>query len=225
MIAIDRRLAVRVSVIATLCGALACSSGSTTRASSDGGTTAVAEGGAACKSLHAASQASSQPCCLDWGADACGAGLFCAAFDGRTQPTCYPDHSRLGAAECSADTQCLSNACDETHVCKGVPGGKCDPAIGCGTALDSETRFYCVAESGGTRACRPCSAGSREPACGDPLPDGGFTTPGVCVSSCTTDLQCQSTCPPVPGGVQCCDPKAGVCYGSRTTTCPRPPGG
>ena len=154
MIALHRRLAARLAAVTALCGVLACSSGPTPSVSSDGGT-AVVDGGASCKSLHAASQAPSQPCCLDWGSDACGAGLFCAAFDGRTQPTCYPDRSRLGGEDCTADTQCLGNACDATHVCKGVPGGKCDPAIGCGTALDSGTRFYCATESGGASACRP----------------------------------------------------------------------
>jgi len=59
----------------------------------------------------ASSQTVSQPCCLASGIDACGANLFCAAFDGRKQPTCYLERSRLDMTECSEDRQCMSGAC------------------------------------------------------------------------------------------------------------------
>lgn len=45
----------------------------------------------------------SERCCPSFGADACGAGLFCAALDGRTIPTCYPEHSRAEGATCTAN--------------------------------------------------------------------------------------------------------------------------
>lgn len=222
MIALLLRLRAQVSAIAAVCGLLACSSGTTTSVSPDGGTVGVVADAESCKSAHPASQAPSQPCCTEWGADACGAGLFCAAFDGRTQATCYPDRSRLGGASCSADTQCLSNACDATQVCKGVPGGKCDPSIGCGTALDSEARYYCAAVSGGAPACRPCTSSSPDPVCGGTPADGGVVSPRACVSSCTMNAQCQSSCPLLPGGSQCCDATAGVCFGLKSPTCPGP---
>jgi hypothetical protein len=44
-------------------------------------------------------------------------------------------------------------------------------------------------------------------------------TGGHCPSSCTSDLQCQSSCPASPGGTNCCDRLSGVCYVS-TTMCP-----
>ena len=52
---------------------------------------------------HPPSQGLSQPCCLSHGADACGAGLFCAAFDGRKIPTCYTENSRADRATCFQD--------------------------------------------------------------------------------------------------------------------------
>jgi hypothetical protein len=41
--------------------------------------------------------------------------------------------------------------------------------------------------------------------------------------SCTTDSQCQSTCPAVQGGgTNCCDTGSGVCYATTQTSCPTP---
>ncbi len=51
------------------------------------------------------------------------------------------------------------------------------------------------------------------------------TTPPVekkCAPSCKTDVDCQNSCPVLPGGIQCCDTKAGACFGSKTSTCPAP---
>src|SRR5262245_8286836 len=58
------------------------------------------------------SQTASEPCCPDLGADACGANLFCEAFDGRTQPTCYITGSRKDGEECRADDHCASASCN-----------------------------------------------------------------------------------------------------------------
>jgi hypothetical protein len=41
-----------------------------------------------------------------------------------------------------------------------------------------------------------------------------------CAPSCKTDGDCATSCPTVPGGVQCCDVKSGACFGSKTSTCP-----
>jgi hypothetical protein len=43
---------------------------------------------------------------------------------------------------------------------------------------------------------------------------------GTCVSSCTTDLDCQNSCPPVAGGgTSCCDVGGAFCYTTAETTC------
>jgi hypothetical protein len=127
----------RLVLIAFACafcvgGAEACSGGTVANVVSDGGT---GDGGAeagllapdtSCRASYPVSQPLSAPCCPDRGADACGAGLFCAAFDGRTQPTCYPEHSRFDAQSCTADVQCLTtSACDSSGVCKGKADGGC----------------------------------------------------------------------------------------------------
>ena len=56
-----------------------------------------------------------------------------------------------------------------------------------------------------------------------PQDSGGTTTPKdsgtklVCKSGCTTDAECQSTCPPAAGGnVNCCDKGSGVCFAAPT---------
>jgi len=43
-----------------------------------------------------------------------------------------------------------------------------------------------------------------------------------CAPSCKTDADCQNSCPALPGGIQCCDTKAGACFGSKTSACPAP---
>lgn len=78
------------------------------------------------------SQQASEPCCPDHGPDACGALLFCAAFDGRTQPTCYPERSRLDLDECGEDVHCASGLCNqEVLQCASLPGAVCDARVGC----------------------------------------------------------------------------------------------
>jgi hypothetical protein len=81
------------------------------------------------------SQGPSQPCCQGYGIDACGAGLFCAAFDGRTQATCYANYSRDAGQTCSADAQCQTESCNTTaHVCRptdGKSGRACSSDVDC----------------------------------------------------------------------------------------------
>jgi hypothetical protein len=41
--------------------------------------------------------------------------------------------------------------------------------------------------------------------------------------SCTSNLDCQLTCPAVQGGgTNCCETSAGICYATASTTCPVP---
>ena len=49
--------------------------------------------------------------------------------------------------------------------------------------------------------------------------DGGGG--GACMANCTTDSECQNTCPMAPnGGTNCCDVGSGVCFASSSSTCP-----
>lgn len=45
---------------------------------------------------------------------------------------------------------------------------------------------------------------------------------GQCVTNCTSDMDCQNSCPTVPSGVNCCDTATGVCYAFSSTSCPAP---
>jgi hypothetical protein len=165
------------------------------------------------------SQGPSMACCPELGADACGASLFCAALDGRTQATCYANYSRLGGQTCTDDAQCASAACDKSGVCKGVPGGTCDPSIGCGTTPGSAQVYYCGAGAGGALTCLPCTSTSTSPVCGSR--DAGSDAHGTkCVSTCKNDSECQASCPPVTQGSICCDGATGVCYSTFASACP-----
>jgi hypothetical protein len=204
---------------------VACSSGTTAPALPDGGNGegGAAASGASCKESFAASQSLSAPCCVERGPDACGAGLFCATFDGRTQATCFPEHARLGGETCTADLQCLGNACHASGVCKGAPGGRCSAAIGCGTALGSDQPFACDEAASGGAICRACVSTSTDPACASVIPDASSPQPGKCPPSCTSDADCQATCPPLGADARsCCDTASRLCYASNKQ-CPLPP--
>jgi len=85
-----------------------------------------------CPDIYPKSQTASEPCCPELGIDACGAGLFCAAFDGRTQATCYAENSRRNMETCTDDRHCVSSSCNTTvGKCRGMQYEPCDPAIGC----------------------------------------------------------------------------------------------
>ena len=123
-------------------------------------------------------QGPSQECCPGHGADACGAHLFCAAFDGRAVPTCYLLGSRLPGEECLGNVQCSTQSCNlETGRCRPVLGMDCDEATGCVDSVCDEGK--CVATSG--------LANSR---CGDD-------------SQCKDDLKCLSGRCGLPNGAAC----------------------
>lgn len=54
--------------------------------------------------------------------------------------------------------------------------------------------------------------------------DGGrdaFSGGGMCVSRCTANAQCQSSCPTPPGGgTNCCDVRTNSCYPTAFAMCP-----
>ncbi|HSO34203.1 MAG TPA: hypothetical protein VLT33_16825 [Labilithrix sp.] len=69
-------------------------------------------------------------------------------------------------------------------------------------------------------------AAPTDPAPTSTVPPAAKPTPPVekkCAPSCKTDSDCQNSCPALPGGIQCCDTKAGACFGSKTSACPAPP--
>ena len=41
-----------------------------------------------------------------------------------------------------------------------------------------------------------------------------------CVRKCAVDLDCQNSCPAVPGGLNCCDSATNVCYSTQMNVCP-----
>jgi hypothetical protein len=55
---------------------------------------------------------------------------------------------------------------------------------------------------------------------------GTSSSGGGSCGACTTDSECQSSCPPVQGGgTNCCDVGSGVCYATTQNTCPVPSDG
>jgi hypothetical protein len=104
-----------------------------------------------------ASQGLSQPCCVGLGIDACGAGLFCAAFDGRTH---------LDGMQCSEDRDCLSFGCNtEMGLCRSSPGMPCTAAVGCSTPM--EKPMSCARDSiTNSLVCQPRGNGSCAAVCG-----------------------------------------------------------
>lgn len=116
----------------------ACDSNDETTAAA-GGTGSVS---GVCTGIGA-SRTLSETCCLDYGLDACGAGLVCAALDGRTIPTCYAEGLRVGGQQCTANSLCASRSCSPTTLtCVSLLGEKCDINTGC-TSITTE-RVACT---------------------------------------------------------------------------------
>lgn len=139
------------------------------------------------------SQAASEPCCPAHGVDACGAGLFCAAFDGRMQPTCYIEGVRQNGETCGADPHCLSGACHpDLEVCRPTQGEDCAPEVGCAPRSDEGHHLYC-AENG---RCRASRGDEGDPCAEDRDCDAGRCSRGVCVqptpceAACSTWVEC-----------------------------------
>jgi hypothetical protein len=125
--------------------------------------------------VEPASQGPSEPCCLARGVDACGASLFCAALDGRTQPTCYLERSRLDGQACTADVQCASGGCNvPREACRATPGAPCTAALGC---AEAGGRRHVCADLAGQPRCQPIGSGELGSLCGD----DGDCDEGTCV--------------------------------------------
>lgn len=155
----------------------------------------------------------SEVCDPALGVDACGAGLFCAAFDERTVPTCYPVRSREVGETCKEDDQCVTRKCVKKHCevpdatdsdpcARGLVGPSqvqsalCNPAYGvdaCGAGL------FCAAFDG--RLCGTCYPERRQFG-GDPCaaPEhcanlncvNGICAPAPPESPCLVNADCAS---------------------------------
>src|SRR5437868_610545 len=82
----------------------------------------------------------------------------------------------------------------------------------------------CLRRFGGLPFCflvlAACGAATGEDAAHDsgPTPDADTH---VCISHCTNDFECQSTCPAAPNmGINCCDVPTGTCFAATPGMCP-----
>lgn len=159
----------------------------------DDGGVAAATG---CKGKYDKDRTASEACCPEWGVDACGAHLFCAAFDGRQQPTCYEEYSRVDQAACTEDRQCQSRQCNVgAGKCKSTNFAPCDAAVGC--ADDSRGWPARCVQSATGLTCKPLSS---------------------CGSGCIQASECFSNACSVPSGYSntyCGCVKGDACGGSR----------
>jgi hypothetical protein len=140
-----------------------------------------------------------ESCCPTHGADACGAGLFCAAFDGRTVPVCYAERTRDDLASCTGDVQCRSNSCNhDAGVCRTLtPGdGTCSADVGC---VDPSGTLLACLDTGAGHACTETHGGPNDPCNADKdcnaslglhcdLAD--FTCTYATEGQCTYDFEC-----------------------------------
>ena len=114
----------------------------------------------------------SAQCCSSFGPDACGAGLFCAAFDGRTVSTCYENGSRQGMEECTEDFQCATGSCNTAEGrCRSGLFGACEFRIGC-----AASELTCSTQ---TDTCQLIGDGTIGSICGT----GDHCNSGRCVRS------------------------------------------
>ncbi len=68
----------------------------------------------------------------------------------------------------------------------------------------------------------PVDTGTGTDAFVPPRDSGRDTGSGrVCATSCSSDSQCSSTCPPVMSRASCCDLGTNTCYAATTSVCPR----
>jgi hypothetical protein len=202
----------------------ACSSGGVDQIDG-GGPSAVS-----CQGLPK-TQTLSEPCCPGYGVDACGASLFCAAFDGRTQATCYAERSRPDMTGCTADIQCVSGSCNAAvQECRSLIGMPCNTQIGCAPSPNA-SKYVCA------KGTCTFSYGKAGDPCGvDSDCQTGTCVANECVSTmggaCTNQGQCASglccngmTCGPWGQGLgDNCDPFINVCQ-SGLICCPLSGGG
>jgi hypothetical protein len=159
----------------------ACSSGGPGSADTDGGRTDSLD--LACTASIPKAQPPTAECCPAWGIDACGGGLFCAAFDGRSVAVCYLEHSRTGGQECFDDLHCVTASCNTAvGKCRVSPGERCSEEIGC--APSGGSTYGC---SGGVCVKTMCSVCGELACCDGVCTDAAIDTfnCGTCGNACT----------------------------------------
>jgi hypothetical protein len=156
-------------------------------------------------------QGLAQACCPAWGVDACGPGLFCAAFDGRTVDACYVVGSRKAGETCTADEQCESTSCNvAAGVCHAATGAPCTESAGCAGDQVCAADPQCHQSACSSLTCQPVEQGLVCATDTDCNSADGFV--------CDTDHLCgwSDGHPCIPGYERCvtgdvCCPSTGVC--------------
>lgn len=157
-----------------------------------------------------------ESCCMSYGIDACGAGLFCAAFDGRTVATCYPNNSRTAGQTCTQDTHCMSATCGSKQLCAALPTEACKPEWGCAplqgarsVCIETQCRLvsdgYCATDGDcqGGAVCRAdrCRDAATAKYAGEACTDSSECLAGNCFKNlCQCSKETHLGC---PGGTQC----------------------
>ncbi len=162
------------------------------------------------------------PCCGELGVDACSLGLFCDAYDGRTQTVCYRLGSRTFGETCHDPTHCAAGQCvdgvcapEEGDSCTG-PGQcpapsichpverrcrqdsqfPCHPSTHEGCAAIETCLFF----NGDMAMCFPAGTGGRGQPC-----DGALACAPrlVCVGLQGGPPVCVDTCDPIDANAAC----------------------
>ncbi len=108
---------------------------------------------------------------------------------------------------------CGSNQGEGTAVVS--PDGAILPTPNQGSSTGSGTGVVIVSGSGtGTNSGTGTGSGTGTSS------SGTGSSGGMCPSSCTTDAQCQATCPAAPGALNCCDTVTNACFTSAASVCP-----
>lgn len=163
-----------------------------------------------------------EPCCLDFGSDACESGLFCADFDDSGRATCYADHSRAGGESCSADSHCESGSCNgEVGLCRASLNQPCSAQAGC-----QDPKAFCLEPQSGVSECRLSEGTPGEPCRSDEdcvAQSGGFDLEcsaslgrptGTCVQRLAPGAACAGAelqCPSKMRCAEACDAPMNVC--------------
>jgi hypothetical protein len=95
--------------------------------------------------------------------------------------------------------------------------GGADGSGGAGDGVTTGGSEVTTGSGGGGGAGGAQSAGTMSTGSGD-------TDGGTCVSKCTTDDECQKSCPSGGTNPTCCDMMTGHCFVSTTAICPMPKG-
>jgi hypothetical protein len=208
----ESRMTPRALVLLPL---FACSTGGQVGAPSDAGPDLAQPVSPDCTALGAA-RGPTQSCCPSFGIDACGAGLVCAALDGRTVPVCWAEGSRTSGQACASDALCVSRSCNlTTGRCRAALGERCTREDGCVQSATKRvvcssfsgdlpgTMPYCVELANGLN-CDPCE---RDADCVKTLLSGGVHVVGTvyCDSLGHCRARSGSTIYRPVGSTACCE--------------------